>query len=80
MGQDRGGNTMNERSRGPESIPGQATDAPPGSPRKVRVLMERAARRESLFHPADNMKRLLPMPVGPAHAEPADEYDIDLAS
>ena len=42
------------------SIPGQATDAPPGSPRKIRVLMERASRREPLFHPKDNLKRLFP--------------------
>lgn len=64
--------------RAPESVPGQPTDAPPGSPRKVRVLMERAARREPLFHPGDNMKRLLPLP---AKAEDEDEglREIDLA-
>jgi len=71
---------MNEMPRGPESVPGQATDAPPGSARKVRVLMERAGRREPLFHPGDNLKRLLPVGAGsPAPEETADEYDIELA-
>ena len=73
---------MNDKPRGPESVPGQATDAPPGSARKVRVLMERATRREPLFHPGDNLKRLLPVGGGEpvlAVEETADEYDIELA-
>ncbi len=61
---------IDQMVRAPESIPGQATDAPPGSARKVRVLMERAARREPLFHPGDNMKRVLPLP---GVMEPEDE-------
>ena len=46
--------------RDPVSRPGEPTDAPPGSPRKIRVLTERASRREPLFHPQDNLKRRLP--------------------
>src|SRR5262245_5771349 len=52
---------MNETVvREPMSRQGEPTDAPPGSPRKIRVLMERASRREPLFHPKDNLKRRLP--------------------
>lgn len=43
--------------REPASRPGEPTDAPPGSSRKIRVLTERASRREPLFHPQDNLKR-----------------------
>lgn len=67
---------MEGKIRVPESIPGQPTDAPPGSPRKVRVLMERAARREALFHPGDNLKRIFPLPDA---EEPDDLREIDLA-
>lgn len=35
------------------TIPGEAVDAVPGSPDKVRILIERAARGEPLFHAAD---------------------------
>lgn len=50
----------NKVLREPASRPGEPTDAPPGSPRKIRVLTERASRREALFHPKDNLKRRLP--------------------
>jgi len=65
-------------------MPGQATNAPPGTARKVRVLMERAARREPLFHPGDNNVRPLPIPANAAADEPDlgnefDFYDVDLA-
>lgn len=72
---------MNEKTiRKAESVPGQATDAPPGSARKVRVLMERAMRREPLFHPGDNMKRILPMPTAEAAVgSDEDAFDVDLA-
>jgi hypothetical protein len=46
-----------ELLRGPFSQPGEPTEAPPGSPTKIHVLTERASRRESLFHPKDNLKR-----------------------
>lgn len=74
----------NKLTREPISRTGEPTDAPPGSPRKIRVLMERAARRESLFHPGDNLKRLLPSdpPPPPEPDEAEDELeilDIDLA-
>src|SRR5262249_36737426 len=69
-------------SRDPLSRPGEPTDAPPGSLRKIRVLTERASRREALFHPQDNLKRRLPMPTAEAdeapELEPVLEDDLDL--
>jgi hypothetical protein len=53
--------------REPLSRPGEPTSAAPGSARKIRVLMERAARKEPLFHPLDGCRRR-PVPAGP---EPA---------
>jgi hypothetical protein len=41
-----------------ETLPGQPTDAPPGSEQKIRVLTERASRRESLFHPLDGRRTI----------------------
>jgi hypothetical protein len=41
---------------GPVSLPGEPTDAAPGSEEKIRVLTERASRREQLFHPLDGLK------------------------
>ena len=41
---------------GPVSLPGEPTDAAPGSEEKIRVLTERASRREQLFHPLDGIK------------------------
>jgi hypothetical protein len=41
---------------GPVSLPGEPTDAAPGTEEKIRVLTERAARREQLFHPLDGVK------------------------
>lgn len=38
---------------GPSPEPVLPTAAPPGSEEKVRVLMERARRGQSLWHPAD---------------------------
>jgi hypothetical protein len=43
--------------REPISRPGEPTLAAPGSARKIRVLMERAARKEPLFHPLDGIRR-----------------------
>jgi hypothetical protein len=34
---------------------GEPTDASPGSEDKIRVMAERASRREPLFHPLDNL-------------------------
>jgi hypothetical protein len=45
--------------------PGEPTNAAPGSPKKILVLMERALRREPLFHPNDGPHRWKPIP-GPA--------------
>jgi hypothetical protein len=69
---------MSEKARGPFSVPGQPTDAPPGTARKVRVLMERAARREPLFHPGDNNQRPLPVLSGAATGESDPGEDLDL--
>jgi hypothetical protein len=55
-----------KHSREPVSRPGEPTMAAPGSARKIRVLMERAARREPLFHPLDGIRprgNLLPPPA-----------------
>jgi hypothetical protein len=41
---------------GPVSLPGEPTDAVPGSEEKIRVLTERASRREELFHPLDGAR------------------------
>jgi hypothetical protein len=38
---------------GPANIPEAPTAAPPGSEEKIRIMTERAARREQLFHPHD---------------------------
>lgn len=35
------------------ALPKEPTTAPPGSEEKIRVMTERAARREQLFHPLD---------------------------
>jgi hypothetical protein len=53
---------------------GEPTEASPGSPSKIRVLTERASRRESLFHPADNLLRQLPM----SQPEPEESFDNDM--
>jgi hypothetical protein len=58
--------------REPVSRPGEPTSAPPGSAVKIRVLTERASRREALFHPEDNLQRALPIPAVEA------ELDIEL--
>ncbi len=39
------------------SRPGEPTNASPGSERKIRVMTERASRREPLFHPLDGFKK-----------------------
>src|SRR6516165_2789474 len=37
-------------------LPGEPTNAAPGSEEKIQVLMARAARREPLFHPNDGLQ------------------------
>jgi hypothetical protein len=39
----------------PSPRPGEPTPATPGSERKIRAMIERALRRESLFHPRDGI-------------------------
>jgi hypothetical protein len=72
---------MNEKlHREPASRPGEPTTAAPGSATKIRVLMERAARREALFHPQDNLKRALPNPPLDLDLDSEDPpYDAELA-
>jgi len=48
---------------GPLALPGEPTEAPPGSELKIRILTERAARGEPLFHPLDGLKRAGPAPA-----------------
>jgi hypothetical protein len=50
---------MYERSPlfGPGRLPEQPTEALPGTEQKIRVMIERASRREQLFHPLDGAKR-----------------------
>jgi hypothetical protein len=69
---------MEEKQASRECIcrPGEPTSAAPGSPRKIRVLMERAARREPLFHPLDGIRRRS-AETGPARAP--QEASADLA-
>lgn len=64
----------NQLLREPLSRPGESTEAAPGSPAKIRVLTERASRREALFHPQDNLKRRLPN----APPEPADLDEVEI--
>jgi hypothetical protein len=70
----------NKLQRESISRPGEPTDASPGSARKIRVLMERAARREPLFHPQDNLKRLVPIISSEPGPEPeaVTELELDL--
>ncbi|HEX5270541.1 MAG TPA: hypothetical protein VFW33_08655 [Gemmataceae bacterium] len=42
--------------RYPPRLPAEPTSAPAGSEAKILVMIERAGRRESLFHPADGPK------------------------
>jgi hypothetical protein len=37
------------------ALPKEPTDAPPGSEQKILVMIERAERREQLFHPQDGL-------------------------
>lgn len=60
--------------RDPLSRPGEPTDAAPGSVAKIRVLTERASRREALFHPRDNLKR---QPLARENEEPVEEFDLE---
>jgi hypothetical protein len=65
---------------------GEPTNAAPGSPRKIRVLMERAARREPLFHPLDGVRRRpgtsaqasLPLPAPEPAVAPEAELTVEL--
>jgi hypothetical protein len=65
----------NQLPRETISRPGEPTDAPPGSTRKIRVLTERASRREALFHPKDNLKRRLP--VLPRDLEEGPDLELE---
>lgn len=39
------------------SMPGEPTEALPGTELKIRVMTERAGRREELFHPHDGITK-----------------------
>jgi hypothetical protein len=38
---------------GAAPLPDSGTDAPPGSEEKIRVLIERASKKQALWHPDD---------------------------
>ena len=44
-------------------LPDQPTEASPGSEAKILILMERAAKRQALFHPRDSMIVAEPAPA-----------------
>jgi len=52
----------------PVPLPGQPTAALPGTEEKILIMIERAARREQLFHPQDGRghKRRKPLLLLPA--------------
>lgn len=56
------------------SRPGEPTEATPGSELKVRIMTERAARREPLFHPLDG---LTPAASAPTPAKEAAWWVAD---
>ena len=49
---------------------GEPTDALPGSEVKIRIMIERAARGEPLFHPQDGLKKAGRAPAGPSRQLP----------
>jgi hypothetical protein len=54
---------------GPFPLPGEPTDALPGTERKIRILIERARRKEPLFHTLDGCN----CPTGRLHLRLAEE-------
>jgi hypothetical protein len=50
------------------ALPKEPTDALPGTEQKIRVMVERAARREQLFHPLDGPPAH-PVPQATAESE-----------
>ena len=48
---------------GATPAPGEPTPAGPGSERKILVMIERAMRREPLFHPMDGLLRRIRQPL-----------------
>jgi hypothetical protein len=54
-------------SWGASPPPGEPTTAGPGTEHKIEVMIERAARREPLFHPLDGLYQTQrrPLPVLP---------------
>jgi hypothetical protein len=49
--------------------PGEPTSAGPGSEHKIRVMIERALRREALFHPRDGLRTGIRPPPLSTHPE-----------
>jgi hypothetical protein len=46
---------------GTAPLPDFATDAAPGTEAKIQILIERAAKRQALFHPDDNSDAAQPL-------------------
>src|SRR5262245_17841287 len=56
---------------GTAPLPDQPTPAAPGSEAKIMILMERAAKRQALFHPLDSMFAAAEAPTEPAELREA---------
>ncbi len=60
---------MDSATWGALPAPGEPTPAGPGTERKILVMMERAMRREPLFHPLDGLLNRLRHAPAPETAE-----------
>jgi hypothetical protein len=62
---------MDSATWGAMPAPGEPTPAGPGSERKILVMIERALRREPLFHPMDGLLNKIrqPLPTVPEAIE-----------
>jgi hypothetical protein len=66
----------------PGTLPALPTAALPGTEAKILVMMDRAARREQLFHPLDGFLAEPPQQAGPLDValDPVlsfDDFEID---
>lgn len=60
---------MDSATWGAIPAPGEPTPAGPGTERKILVMMERAMRREPLFHALDGILHKLRQPAVPDTSE-----------
>ena len=50
---------------GAGTLPGEPTDALPGTEKKIRIMTERVTRHEQLFHPKDGLRQESRRPCNP---------------